>query len=33
MEQVCKKRGIALESLPLKEQDALWEEAKRDIRE
>jgi len=31
MEQVCKKRGIALESLPLEKQDALWEEAKREI--
>jgi len=31
MEQVCKKKGIALESLPLEEQDALWDEAKRSI--
>ncbi len=33
MEQVCKKRGIALESLSLEEQDALWEEAKREVRD
>ena len=28
MEQVCQERGIALSSLSLEEQDALWEEAK-----
>ena len=28
MEEVCDQRGIALASLPLKEQDILWEEAK-----
>lgn len=33
MEEVCQKRGIALESLPLKEQDILWEEAKRRIKD
>jgi len=33
MEQVCKKKGIALESLPLEEQDALWDEAKRQIKD
>jgi tetrapyrrole methylase family protein/MazG family protein len=33
MEQVCKKKGIALESLPLNEQDALWEEAKRKLKD
>ena len=29
MEQICQERGVALASLPLKEQDVLWEEAKR----
>jgi len=31
MEEVCQKRGISLESLSLKEQDALWDEAKRHL--
>lgn len=29
MERVCRERGVALSSLPLEEQDALWEDAKR----
>ena len=33
MEQLCRERGIALESLSLEEQDALWEEAKHQIKE
>ncbi len=33
MERVCRERGIALESLSLEEQDALWEEAKRQIKD
>jgi len=33
MEQVCRERGIALESLPLEEQDALWGEAKKKVKE
>jgi tetrapyrrole methylase family protein/MazG family protein len=33
MEQVCKKKGIALESLPLEKQDELWEEAKRELKD
>ena len=33
MEQVCRERGIELSSLPLEEQDALWEEAKRELGE
>ena len=31
MEELCKQRGISLADLSLEEQDALWEEAKRDI--
>lgn len=33
MEALCKERGISLASLSLKEQDAMWEEAKKDIGE
>lgn len=33
MEEVCQQRGIQLSSLSLEEQDALWEEAKRELRE
>ncbi|MBA7600653.1 Nucleoside triphosphate pyrophosphohydrolase/pyrophosphatase MazG [subsurface metagenome] len=33
MEQLCRERGIALESLPLEEQDALWEEAKKKVKD
>ena len=33
MEEVCQKRGIQLSSLSLEEQDALWEEAKRELGE
>jgi len=33
MEQLCRERGIQLSSLSLKEQDALWEQAKREIKE
>jgi tetrapyrrole methylase family protein/MazG family protein len=33
MEEACKKRNIELSRLSLKEQDALWEEAKRQIKE
>ena len=33
MEDVCQKRGISLSSLSLEEQNALWEEAKRQIGE
>jgi tetrapyrrole methylase family protein/MazG family protein len=29
MEEMCRERGISLASLSLKEQDALWDEAKR----
>jgi tetrapyrrole methylase family protein/MazG family protein len=29
MEEMCRERGITLSSLSLKEQDALWDEAKR----
>ena len=28
MEETCEKRGISLDSLPLEQQDELWEEAK-----
>jgi tetrapyrrole methylase family protein/MazG family protein len=31
MEKICQKRGISLDSLPLEEQDKLWEEAKQTI--
>jgi tetrapyrrole methylase family protein/MazG family protein len=31
MEELCKERGISLAQLSLEEQDALWEEAKRNI--
>jgi tetrapyrrole methylase family protein/MazG family protein len=31
MEKICQKRGISLGSLPLEEQDKLWEEAKQTI--
>ena len=31
MEEICRKRGISLASLPLVEQDKLWEEAKQAI--
>jgi len=31
MEELCRQRGLALESLPLPEQDKLWEEAKQNI--
>jgi tetrapyrrole methylase family protein/MazG family protein len=33
MEEDCQKRGIMLSSLPLEEQDKLWEEAKRRLSE
>lgn len=33
MERVCQERGVPLSSLPLEEQDALWEEAKRALGE
>jgi tetrapyrrole methylase family protein/MazG family protein len=32
MEKLCRKRGISLTSLSLEEMDALWEEAKREIK-
>ena len=32
MEEVCRKRGISLGKLPLDEQNALWEEAKRKLK-
>ena len=31
MEKLCNERGLVLESLPLAEQDKLWEEAKQNI--
>jgi MazG family protein len=33
MEEDCRRRGIALSSLPLEEQDKLWEQAKRKLSE
>jgi uncharacterized protein YabN with tetrapyrrole methylase and pyrophosphatase domain len=29
MEEDCQRRGIVLSSLPLEEQDKLWEQAKK----
>ncbi len=31
MEEICRRRGISLQSLSLEELDALWEEAKRSL--
>jgi tetrapyrrole methylase family protein/MazG family protein len=33
MEETCRKRGIVLASLPLEEQDRLWEQAKKELSE
>ena len=33
MEEDCQKRGIVLSSLPLEEQDKLWEQAKKRLSE
>jgi tetrapyrrole methylase family protein/MazG family protein len=33
MEEACRKKGISLSSLSREEQDALWEEAKREVEE
>jgi tetrapyrrole methylase family protein/MazG family protein len=33
MEESCQKRGIVLASLPLEEQDRLWEQAKKELSE